>query len=99
MPAAGVVVLLEHHHNGKFERMNESRTNHDGRCEALLPPGHAITTGTYRLTFATGEYFKARGESSFFPVVEITFNITDVHRHHHVPLLLSPFGYSTYRGS
>jgi 5-hydroxyisourate hydrolase len=79
--------------------MNESRTNQDGRCEALLPPDHKITTGTYRLIFVTGEYFKSQSETAFFPLVEITFNITDATRHHHVPLLLSPFGYSTYRGS
>ncbi len=99
LPAAHVQVNLENLSHGKFTSIGKGRTNGDGRIESLLPVDFQISTGTYRLTFETGEYFKARGQTTFFPHVEITFNITDIARHHHVPLLLSPFGYSTYRGS
>lgn len=99
LPAANVHANLDHLEHGKFTSIGKGRTNADGRIENLLPAGHKIATGTYKLTFETGEYFKARGQATFYPHVEITFNITDTARHHHVPLLLSPYGYSTYRGS
>ena len=73
-------------------------TDADGRLRTLTPPG-PVTPGTYRLCFDTGSYFAVRGVEGFFPVVEIQFVIRDGAAHHHVPLLLSPYGYSTYRGS
>jgi 5-hydroxyisourate hydrolase len=63
----------------------------------LLNAGQ-LTRGVYRLTFETGAYFKTQGIKAFYPLVEVVFEVAD-DRHHHVPLLLSPFGYSTYRGS
>lgn len=99
LPASNIQVILEHLHHNAFQAVAHGKTNADGRVEDLLSADHKIATGTYKIIFATGDYFKGRGETTFYPIVEITFNITDVSRHHHVPLLLSPFGYSTYRGS
>src|SRR5262249_2292473 len=95
-PAAGVPVTLERREsNGEWSRIGEGRTDDDGRLRTLLDglPSHA---GTYRLTFDTKTYL---GESAFFPSVTIVFEVNDAAQHYHVPLLLSPFGYSTYRGS
>jgi 5-hydroxyisourate hydrolase len=61
--------------------------------------GKALEAGTYRLTFQMGEYFRSMGVETFYPTVEILFDVRDVTQHYHVPLLVSPFGYSTYRGS
>lgn len=72
-------------------------TNQDGRIVDLTPG--PIEAGRYRLTFDTGAYFAMRGVPCFFPEVSVLFEITDAAQHHHVPLLLSPFGYSTYRGT
>lgn len=72
-------------------------TNQDGRIVDLT--AGPIEAGRYRLTFDTGAYFAQRGAACFFPEVAVLFEITDVAQHHHVPLLLSPFGYSTYRGT
>ena len=72
-----------------------TRTNTDGRCPALLPPNERLIPGIYRLVFETGAYF----ENSFYPEVSISFTVTDISAHYHVPLLISPFGFTTYRGS
>jgi 5-hydroxyisourate hydrolase len=91
-PAAGVRVRLER----GAECLAEASTDPDGRVRELaaeLPPGE------YRITFDTGGYFGATGQRGFYPEVVVVFSITDVARHHHVPLLLSPFAYSTYLGS
>jgi 5-hydroxyisourate hydrolase len=79
-----------------FRRLGEGITNADGRVASLvdrLPPG------AYRITFATGDYFAAHSIAGFYPRVDITFLVRADDEHYHVPLLLSPFGYSTYRGS
>ncbi len=74
-------------------------TDDDGRLRTLTPAG-PVAPGVYRLRFATGPYYEGLGIASpFFPSVEIQFAVTDGAQHYHVPLLLSPFGYSTYRGS
>jgi 5-hydroxyisourate hydrolase len=73
-------------------------TDTEGRIPELLPPDAIIEPGTYRLRFETKEYFEKQAVATFYPFVEITFAITD-NEHYHVPLLLNPFGYSTYRGS
>ena len=70
----------------------------DGRIFDLLPSDWPLENGVYRMVFDTAAYFKTTGSKTFYPVVEVVFEVTDK-RHHHVPLLLSPFGYSTYRGS
>jgi 5-hydroxyisourate hydrolase len=73
-------------------------TNDDGRCPELTD-AVTLTAGVYRLRFETGAWFARTGTPSFYPVAEITFEVVDPTAHHHVPLLLSPFAYSTYRGS
>ncbi len=81
----------------------ETRTNDDGRCDSPLLEGAAMKAGTYRLEFDAGAYFRGLGvtlpDPAFLDVVRIDFGIADEAAHYHVPLLVSPFGYSTYRGS
>ena len=74
-------------------------TDDDGRLKTLLAPAHFIDPGTYRVTFDTSEYFATSGQPVFYPEVSVVFVIEDGTEHYHIPLLLSPFGYSTYRGS
>ena len=73
-------------------------TDADGRCPELTE-GLTLEPGRYRLRFDTGAWFAGRGTATFYPVVELTFEVTDAAAHYHVPLLLSPFAFSTYRGS
>jgi 5-hydroxyisourate hydrolase len=74
-------------------------TDADGRCRTLLAPGAALVAGIYRLTFDTAAYFATEGRQSFYPEVRVTFEVRDAAQHYHVPLLLSPYGYTTYRGT
>lgn len=97
-PAAGVPVLLERRLAEAWRQLGEGVTDDDGRCADLLPDGDALETGTYRLTFDTAAHWLGQGVAAFHPRVVIEFVVAD-DRHHHVPLLLSPFGYTTYRGS
>lgn len=98
-PAAGVMIRLERRSNsGQWAQVGEGATDSDGRQTSLLG-GDALRTGSYRLTFDSGDYFQASGRECFFPHVAIEFQIMDASQHYHVPLLLSPYGYSTYRGS
>ena len=98
-PAAGVAVKLEMQGAGGWQTIASATTNAEGRAEELLPRGATLTAGTYRLWFDTAEYFRARGVESFYPHVEIVFTVQDAAQHYHVPLLLAPYSYSTYRGS
>lgn len=97
-PAAGVAVKLEQRGASGWTTLAERRTDPDGRVRDFLAAG-ALAPAVYRLTFGTGEYFGARGVATFLPEAAITFEVLDAAQHHHVPLLLSPFGFSTYRGS
>jgi len=98
-PAAGVMVCLEAAAaDGGFSRISEQRTDTDGRVSDLLGDTH-LEAQTYRLMFLTGAYFAAQGRPSFYPHVEVQFNVLDPAQHYHIPLLLNPYGYSTYRGS
>lgn len=94
-PAAGVPVRLEH--GGTV--LGSGATDADGRLRGLTPADGPLAPGVYRLVFDTGAYFRAQGTEAFYPHVSIDFHVRDGAQHHHVPLLLSPFGYSTYRGS
>jgi 5-hydroxyisourate hydrolase len=94
-PAADVSVRLER--DGRF--LGDGVTDEDGRLRDLLPDGMKLPPAVYRLTFDTGAYFRAQGVEGFYPRVTIDFEVRDGEQHYHVPLLLSPFGYSTYRGS
>ena len=98
-PAGGVRVVLEIRGFEDWEILGQGRTDDDGRLKDLLPDTADLRAGAYRLTFHTADYFVAQGVESFFPEVVITFLVADAAAHYHVPLLLSPFGYSTYRGS
>ena len=98
-PAAGVEVRLEARDGDGWRLLAATRTDDDGRVPRLLPPGEPLRAETYRLRFATGAYHAARGVAGFYPEVTIEFAVRDATEHHHVPLLLAPHGYSTYRGS
>jgi len=99
-PGIDVRVVLEREGApGTWERLNEGRTDADGRVKSLLPSGRGLEMAAYRLTFETEPYFAKSGVSTFFPSVTVVFRVMDAGRHHHVPLLVSPFGYSTYRGT
>ncbi len=95
-PAAGVEVRLERASDGA--EIGKGVTNADGRITDLMEPG-TLTAGVYRIRFETGPYFAAAERESFYPSVEITFEVRSADEHYHVPLLLNPYGYSTYRGS
>ena len=100
-PAAAVPVTLSRQipEDEVWELLAEGRTDADGRIADLLAPG-SLQPGTYRIRFATASYFASVGvERFFYPWAEIVFLVDDPAQHHHVPLLLNPFGYSTYRGS
>jgi 5-hydroxyisourate hydrolase len=92
-PGAGIAVELERVEHGQWHLVGGGITDDDGRLRTLTTPG-TLATGTYRIRFQTGAY-----GNPFFPVVEIQFVVGDGAQHFHVPLLLSPYGYSTYRGS
>jgi 5-hydroxyisourate hydrolase len=95
-PAVGVHVSLERA-DGKM--LGSATTNADGRVKEFNPPVGSLVTGVYRLRFSVGEYFAATKRPTFYDVIPVEFRVTEVSGHHHVPLLVSPFGYSTYRGS
>lgn len=97
-PGKGIAIDLELLVNGAWQAIGSGVTDDDGRLRTLTPPG-PVAPGVYRIRFATGAYHSAEGETGFFPVVEIQFNVIDGAQHYHVPLLLSPYSYSTYRGS
>ena len=93
-PAVGVAVSL---FDADGVLIADGATNDDGRVPDLGP--EALPLGEYRIVFETGAYFAAAGVDGFYPRVAIDFELTDATAHYHVPLLLSPFAYSTYRGS
>jgi 5-hydroxyisourate hydrolase len=95
-PAAGVPVTLEFCHGGlKYVAVTDT----DGRVSRLLPDGESLLLGTYRIAFDTHAYFSSQGIEAFYPEAAVMFAVRDLTAHYHIPLLLSPFGYSTYRGS
>ena len=97
-PARGVGVKLEREAASGFEPVGAGETDDDGRVSTLLAPG-SLQAGVYRISFDTGAYYEALGERGFYPSVSITFSVVATDEHYHVPLLLNPFGFSTYRGS
>lgn len=97
-PAAGVAVTLERAlPDGSWSERGAGVTDENGRSDDLS--GGAVEAGIHRLIFATGQYFAARQITAFHPSITVTFQIVDASQHHHVPLLIAPYGYSTYRGS
>jgi 5-hydroxyisourate hydrolase len=93
----GVPVVLEREVDSEWQPVGHGTTDADGRVRDLL--GSPPEPGRYRLSFDTDAYFRAVGEAGFYPEVSVTFVVGHGQEHYHVPLLLSPFGYSTYRGS
>ena len=98
-PAEAVAVRLERQEPGGWRLLISVRTDSDGRCSQLLPQEEALHSGTYRMTFDTEAYFRARQLEGLYPLVEITFLVREGEQTFHIPLLLSPNGYTTYRGS
>ncbi|CDH51278.1 5-hydroxyisourate hydrolase-like [Lichtheimia corymbifera JMRC:FSU:9682] len=84
---------------GAFSVLSTAETNDDGRCPNLLPSDYKVEKGVYRVTFETKEFFARKGEKCFYPYVQIVFEIEHPEQHYHIPLLISPYSYTTYRGS
>ncbi|WP_323147990.1 hydroxyisourate hydrolase [Pseudomonas oryzihabitans] len=102
-PGAGIALRLYRLQAGMREVLGELCTNADGRGDGPLLQGAAFTAGCYELEFDVGDYYRQRGvlldEPAFLDTVVLRFGIADATSHYHVPLLVSPYGYSTYRGS
>jgi 5-hydroxyisourate hydrolase len=101
-PSANVTVVLEKQdRNKEWMQIDEKVTDENGRIGNFLPLGNGVDNnnqGIYRLTFLTSPYFESHSVKTFYPFVQVVFEITDT-SHYHVPITLSPYGYSTYRGS
>jgi 5-hydroxyisourate hydrolase len=102
-PAAGLEIELFRIEEGRRERLSAARTNADGRCDKPLLVGSEVVRGVYELLAHVGLYFKRNGlklpEPAFLDLVPIRFGIAEPDRHYHVPLLVAPYGFSTYCGS
>ena len=98
-PAPGIRVVLAAIEDGRRSTVGAAVTDADGRVVDIVPSSRRLDAAIYELSFETGIYFTARGVAPFHPRVSITFEITDPEQHYHVPLLISPYGYTTYRGS
>ena len=96
-PAAGVPVTLAHLSGDAWVTIADAVTDADGRVSQFGP--ESVSAGRYRVTFDTQAYFASLGQTAFYPEVQVVFELAEVDAHYHVPLLLSPFAYSTYRGS
>ena len=97
-PAQGVTIALAQQNGDNWQEIARGVTNADGRIANLLPPEIQLELGVYKIKFFTQEYFAQDGTKNFYPFVEICFEVAG-NEHYHVPLLLNPFGYATYRGS
>jgi 5-hydroxyisourate hydrolase/2-oxo-4-hydroxy-4-carboxy-5-ureidoimidazoline decarboxylase len=97
-PGKNIAVQLIQNKSNEWKSIAQGITNNDGRIPDLLPEGKNLSAGNYKIVFETGNYYATQNIKSFYPAVEILFTIFD-DSHYHVPLLISPFGYSTYRGS
>ncbi len=99
-PARNVPVRLERQESsGDWRLVGSARTDQDGRCGQLLPEGEAAAAGIYRMTFDAASYYAAQKIEGLYPLVQITFAAKQGEENFHIPLLLSPYGYTTYRGS
>ena len=99
LPSKDVTVTLEQQQKDGWKKLNQGVTNEQGRITALYPTDQKLAKGIYRVTFKTGDWFKAHKQASFFPEVPVIFEVDGSVPHYHIPLLLSPYGYSTYRGN
>lgn len=82
-----------------WEEVGSARTDEDGRAGDLLPDDGPAGPGEYRIRFEVGAYFRRSGTEAFYPHVQVAFRVDDPEEHYHVPILLGPYGYTTYRGS
>ncbi|TFH86042.1 hydroxyisourate hydrolase [Billgrantia azerbaijanica] len=102
-PGEGIRIEVYRLMDGERTRVTEVVTNDDGRCDGPILEGEAFAAGEYELVFHAGDYLRAQGvaadEPRFLDVIPLRFGVADASQHYHVPLLLSPYGYSTYRGS
>ena len=98
-PAEGIDLTLSHLVDNEWNLLSGGTTNSDGRVGSLLADDVVLPAGRYKVLFVTEAYFENQGVDAFYPYAEIVFDITGAGEHYHIPLLLSPFGYSTYRGS
>ena len=98
-PAEGIDLTLSHLLDDEWVFLGGGTTNQDGRVADLLADDIVLEAGRYRVLFVTEQYFNAQGVKAFYPYAEIVFDIDGDGQHYHIPLLLAPFGYSTYRGS
>ena len=99
LPSAGISVTLEKQEGKDWKLLNTGSTNEQGRIPALYPADKALEKGIYRVTFETGDWFKQHKSATFFPEIPVIFMVDGSVPHYHIPLLLSPYGYSTYRGN
>ncbi|WCO01204.1 2-oxo-4-hydroxy-4-carboxy-5-ureidoimidazoline decarboxylase [Psychroserpens ponticola] len=98
VPAKHMLITLKGLRNNQWKPMSVGITNNDGRISDVLPPGQLLSPGNYTMTFNTANYYKNNNQNGFYPEASIQFEVTDG-SHYHIPLLINPFGYSTYRGS
>ncbi|MSR29237.1 MAG: hydroxyisourate hydrolase [Phycisphaerales bacterium] len=98
MPAVDMLIECHRLETSGWVLLSAARTDADGRINSMLS-GTQLTTGDHRVNFMTGAWYARRRMDCFFPTVTIEFRVSDAARHHHIPLLVSPFSYSTYRGS
>ncbi len=99
LPSPDVKVVLEQQQGDDWVELNSAVTNEQGRITALYPEGKALEQGTYKVTFETGDWFEKHDTETFFPEIPVIFSADGKLDHYHVPLLLSPYGFSTYRGN
>ncbi|CEI91177.1 Putative 5-hydroxyisourate hydrolase [Rhizopus microsporus] len=98
-PGQGIDVKSEKLDPQGFNTLSTAQTNNDGRCPNLLPNDYKVEKGIYRVIFETQAYFQKLGQACFYPYVQIVFEIDQPEQHYHIPLLISPYSYTTYRGS
>lgn len=98
-PTAGVAVTLEQRDGQQWRALSKGVTDAQGRVRALYPAGKTLASGAYRIVFKTGEHYAKLRQPTFFDQIPVEFKVEDTAQHYHIPLLLSPYGYSTYRGN
>jgi len=98
IPASNMIITLKGLRHNEWKTMSVGITNNDGRILDVLPPGRLLIPGNYLMSFNTNAYYERHGQKGFYPEVSIQFTVTD-NSHYHIPLLINPFGYTTYRGS
>jgi len=98
-PTAGVNVTLEERDGQQWRTLGQGMTDAQGRVRALYPAGRQLTAGAYRIVFKTGEHYARLRQPTFFDQIPVEFKVDNTAQHYHIPLLLSPYGYSTYRGN